>query len=103
AEVQAVGRGAGEVELAATHVGAAVDHRHAHAAPAVADGQHGAAGQRLVGDAELAGAEAAATAQMGPVEAGPVPGRDRDAVHVEATQAPGDAHVLGVAEEAHAH
>ena len=97
-ELQAPGRRGGEVVLARAGVRPAVDHRHAHHAAVVAQGDPRAARQRLVGDAELRGAQPATAAQPVAVEPGAVPRCERVAVHVEPPEA-----VLAGRAAAHAH
>gem|GEM_PF-39252 len=79
-EAQARPRRRGEVEVAPGDVGAAVDHRHGEAVAAVAQPHLGAAGQRLVGDAERPRLQRPSTGQRAAVEAGPVVGGGRGAV-----------------------
>src|SRR5438270_13018557 len=72
AEAQSVPGGFGEVEFPTRDVRAAVDDGHAYRAPAVAQGDQGATGERLVGDSEGAAAERAAAGEPSPA---PIPGR----------------------------
>ena len=75
-ELQAPGGRRGEVVLTRADVRPAVDHRHAHDAAVVAQGDLRAARQRLVGDAELPASEACRRSSGRPaVEAGAVPRR----------------------------
>src|SRR4051794_25511879 len=73
AEAQLALRRRRQVELAAGHVGAAVDDRDAHGAPLVVQRDLGAAGQRLVSHAERAGRQGAAAREVLAVEARAVP------------------------------
>src|SRR3954465_14839880 len=67
AEAQAGLGGRGEIELAVAGIGPAVDDRHADGAPAVAQRDLRAAGQRLVGDAERAGRQRATAGEVAAV------------------------------------
>src|SRR6476659_7572263 len=87
AEVQTLARRAGEVELAAADVGAAVDDAGAHDVAALAQREAGATRQRLVGDADRARRQAAAAADLVAVQAGAVPRHGGAAVGVEAADA----------------
>src|SRR4051794_30210244 len=102
AEAQAGLGGRGEVELAVAGVRPAIDDRHADGAPAVAQRDLRAAGQRLVGDAERPRRQRPAAGEVTAVQAGAVPRGDGGAVHAEAPDGVIGAGVPRVAAEEHA-
>src|SRR5680860_1090840 len=98
-EVQLALERLGEVPLAPGHIRAAVHDPGRDRAPAVAEGDPGAARQRLVRHAHGARGKRAAAAQVVSVEAGAVPRRASGAIAVHPQAAASEAKAQLVAPE----